>query len=82
MSEDVWIAMVLDSDTLETDNALELEEVTWKGARKHHTYLTECHHKILLVFLANMLQRTGVHRIYLPETYPDLDINFQLISDL
>lgn len=82
MSEDVWIAMVPDSGTLETDDALDLEEVARKRARKRRTHLTERHHKILLVFLANMLQRTGVRGIYLPETYPDLDINFQLTSDL
>jgi hypothetical protein len=71
MSEDVWIAMV--PNTFETDAAPMLEELEGEGAKKCSTHLKDSHRKILLMFLAHVLQSIGFRHISVSSRYPDLD---------
>lgn len=82
MSEDVWIAMV--PGTFETDGAPMLEELELEGAKKRHTHLKDRHRKILLMFLAHVLQSIGLRHISVSTPYPDLDDeeNFNFASTL
>lgn len=85
MSEDVWIAMV--PSTFETNPAPMLQELDLERAnkrQKRHTHLTDRHRKILLMFLAYVLQSIGFRHISVSSTYPDLDQdqNFNFASTL
>ena len=74
MSEDVWIAMV--PSAFEATAAPMLEELDLEGAKKRqkrHTHLKDRHRKILLMFLAHVLQSIGFRHISVSSTYPDLD---------
>ena len=71
MSEDVWIALV--PNTFETDAASMLEELEDQGTKKRSTHLKDHHRKILLMFLAHVLQTIGFRHISVSSRYPDLD---------
>ena len=71
MSEDIWIALV--PNTFKTDAISMLEELEDEGTKKHSTHLKDHHCKILLIFLAHMLQSIGFHHISVSSRYPDLN---------